>query len=122
MKTRFGVTASAIPRWLVLSTCLFLAAGVGLAAGQSKKSASAKKRGAQAAALKHTKSAPKKKAKYVRVTGSNIGYWVSEGSNTSEVPLNVTVIDMGKAENRGYSSVMDVLRRNPAVYSSYRGY
>lgn len=122
MKTRSTIAGGTAPRWLIVTACLLLAATVSLSAGQTKKTAHGRKDRPQTHTLKHGKPTAKKKASYVRVTGSNISYRVTDGSAAPDASLNLTVVDLSKPENRGYSSVMDVLRRNPSVYPAYRGY
>lgn len=107
-------------RFLLCAICVFLAGAMAVA-GQTKKTDHAKKNPPKASAVHKSKNTTKA-TKSVKVTGSNISYQVGEGSDTADAPLNLTVIDVSKAENRGYSRVMDILRRDPRVYPSYRGY
>ncbi|MDH7503983.1 MAG: hypothetical protein QHJ82_14905 [Verrucomicrobiota bacterium] len=121
MKARLSKMESrSIFRFLACAICVFLAGAVAVA-GQAEKTGDTKKNPPKASAV-HKSKKPTKATKSVKVTGSNISYQVKEGSDAADAPLNLTVIDVSKAENRGYSRVMDILRRDPRVYPSYRGY
>lgn len=121
MNARFTKTESRpLLRFLACAICVFLAGAVAVA-GQAKKTDQTKKNPPKASAV-HKSKKTTKATKSVQVTGSNISYQVKEGSDIADAPLNLTVIDVSKAENRGYSRVMDILRRDPRVYPSYRGY
>ncbi|HOK76317.1 MAG TPA: hypothetical protein PLW35_01175 [Verrucomicrobiota bacterium] len=121
MKARLSKMESrSMFRFLVCAICVFLAGAVAVA-GQAKKTSDTKKNQPKASAV-HKSKKTAKTTKSVKVTGSNISYQVKEGADMADAPLNLTVIDVSKAENRGYSRVMDILRRDPRVYPSYRGY
>lgn len=107
---------------VIVLASVFLAANVGLVAGQGKEIKAKTKSKATTQTVKSAKRSGKSKTKFVQVTGSNIMYRVEDGQKTPNTPLHVTVIDVADPENRGYSSVMDVLRRNPTISPAIRGY
>jgi len=109
------------PRWLVLNS-LLLALSLGLAtdvlAGSETKTKAVPK--AKAAAKKQKPA--KDQVKYVEVTGSRIPVAVKPGERAaSATHLNVRVVDPSATENRGYGSSLEMLMRNPAINSGYRG-
>jgi hypothetical protein len=90
-----------------------LSFGMGLGAGGEQKQPAESK---AVATAKKRASAAQAAGRQVEVTGSHIRYRVKGGKQTPETGLSVTVIDTQSAVNRGYSSPMDVLLRNTAVY------
>lgn len=121
MKARFSQTELRMTsRLLVFAMCVVLVGAMAVA-GQPKKTTNTRHNPPKAAAIHKSKKSART-TKRATVTGSNISYQIKEGSETPDTPFNLTVIDVSKAENRGYTSTMDILRRDPRIYPAYRRY